>query len=53
MRCRGRRGGKTRDMGLAIVSFGIGLIVALCCPKGMIIAIMAAALIIMGIAMCR
>lgn len=52
MRCRGRRG-KGREVGLAIISFGTGLIVALCCPKGVLIALMAAALIILGIAMCR
>ena len=52
MRCRSRRG-KYREVGLAIVSFGVGLIVALCCPKGVIIAVMAVALIILGITMCR
>ncbi len=52
MRCRARRG-KGREIGLAIISFGVGLIVAMCCPKGVIIAVMAVALIILGITMCR
>ncbi len=52
MRCHPKRG-KSREIGLAIVAFGVGLIVALCCPKGVIIAIMAVALIVLGITLYR
>ena len=53
MRCRGGRRGKGREIGLVIAAFGIGLIVALCCPKGVIIAILAAALIVLGITLYK
>ena len=47
------RSGRRRcgiNIGIMIAAFGIGLIVAFCCPKGMIIAFLAVALVIMGIA---
>ncbi len=46
MRCRGRRG---INPGIVLAAFGVGLVVAFCCPKGVIIALLATALIIMGI----
>lgn len=49
MRCRTRRGS---NLGLIITSFSVGMIVAMCCPKGVIIALMSAALIVLGIALC-
>ncbi|MCQ2479620.1 MAG: hypothetical protein MJ120_03185 [Clostridia bacterium] len=48
MRCRGRRNGV--NLGVILTAFGVGLIVAFCCPKGVIIALLATALVIMGIA---
>lgn len=48
MRCRGRRHGV--NAGIILTAFGVGLIVAFCCPKGVIIALLATALVVMGIA---
>lgn len=51
MRCRGRRNGL--NIGIIIAAFGVGLVVAFCCPRTVIIAVLAAALIILGIAVAR
>ncbi len=48
MRCRGKRRGV--NPGILLAAFGVGLIVAFCCPKGVIIALLSTALVIMGIA---
>ncbi len=47
MRCRGRRG--VCNLGAIIASFGIGLVVSFCCPKTVLLAILAVAVIVLGV----
>ena len=51
MRCR--RHGRGCNWGVVLAAFGVGLIVAFCCPKAVLIVVLAAALIVLGIAVAR
>ena len=41
------------NIGLAVISFGIGLVVSFCCPKSVLIAVLAVALIVLGMVFMR
>lgn len=51
MRCRRPR--KSINCGAVVVAFGAGLVVAFCCPKTVLVAILAILLIALGIAIAR
>lgn len=40
-------------LGVILVSFGIGLFIACCFPSSFLVAVIAAAIILIGIAICK
>ncbi len=51
MRTRGRRG--AYNYGAMIAAFGLGLVVSFCCPKSVLIAVLAVAVILLGIIIAK